>query len=83
MFPIQTLSLEAARDMDIGQPFERQAPKEFNRIPALIARVGIDVFDIEQEEGPGAIENLGQERCLVHFGIRPFEERCHVLQSEL
>src|SRR5438132_1695720 len=72
----------AARNMDVGLPFEWQPSQGGHRVPASVARVRVHVRDVEEQAGVRSPEQLSQERCLVHLRPRPLHQRGDVLECQ-
>ena len=67
-------SSRAARDVDVRQAVEREPVEHGHRVVAVVAGVGVEVGHVEQQQGAGALEQLGDEVALVELGFRPLDQ---------
>ena len=79
---IKPVSLDTAGHMDVGQAVQRQSIQESDRVPAVIAGIRVNVFDVEQQQDIRLFQHLGQELGLVQLGIRSLEQGGDVLEGE-
>ncbi len=79
---VVAVSLLAARHVDVGEPLEREPVQERDRIPAEVPRVRVEVREVEEEERARPVEDLAEERRLVHLRAGPLEEGRYVLERE-
>src|SRR5256886_8142018 len=79
---VEIVAHGAARNMDVGQPIERQPSQGGHRVPASVARVRVHVRDVEEQAGIRSPEQLSQERCLVHLRPGPLHQRGDVLECQ-
>ena len=48
----------------------------------MVVRVGVEVGEVEQQQRAGALDELADERRLVHLRLGPLDERRDVLERE-
>lgn len=71
-----------AGDVEVGDAVEGQAGEEGRGVAAVVDEVGVEVGDVEQEVGAGAVEELGEEVGLGEVVVGPGERGGDVLEGE-
>ena len=71
---VDALVLHASGDVHVREALQRHGPGLLEGVPAVVARVRVDVGDVEQQHRIGAFDDLGDELRLGQLVLGPRED---------
>jgi len=79
---VQSVTLLSTGDVHVRDAIERKIRQRFPGARRMVARVRMDIREIEQQMRTRLLEDLSEKRCFVHLRARPLDERRDVLDGE-